>query len=219
MKQPWTSLALTGLLFGGTAVMPVAASSSENPTPKDDGVRKTLSVGKKVPGDITLTDFDGKSTSFDELRGKVVLLHFWSNLCPAERHANPVFKKMEERYAGSKDVVMLGIASNQNELGAKPGKDADYSQYYVALRKKRDEVGYRHTILADHGNVVSTLFGARSTPHCFVIDKEGVIRYSGALDDDPRGRKGEGATNFVMYAAKAILSGEKLPVTETKPYG
>ena len=80
-------------------------------------------------------------------------------------------------------------------------------------------MGYEHTILADHGNVVSNLFGARSTPHCYVIDKEGVIRYAGALDDDPRGKKGENATNYLMEATSAILAGTKLPVTETKPYG
>ena len=114
---------------------------------------------------------------------------------------------------------MLGIASNQNELGTAPGEGDDYASYYKALRSKRDKIGYKHTILADHGNVASNLFQARSTPHCFVIDKEGVIQYAGALDDDPRGRKGDAATNYVVNATTAILKGQELVITETKPYG
>ena len=218
MKLHWISCSLAGLLLAGAAHAAMTRTAPVIDSPPVDEVEK-LKVGSTVPAGITLADFEGKKTSFEDLRGKIVLLHFWSDRCPAEKHANPVFKKMEVHYAKSEDVVMLGIASNQNELGAKPGKDADYSEHYVSLRKQRDKVGLTHTILADHGNVVSDLFQARTTPHCFVIDKEGVIRYSGALDDDPRGKKGEEATNYLVDAATAILAGEKLAVTETKPYG
>jgi len=161
----------------------------------------------------------GKATSFKDLRGKVVLIHFWSDRCPAEKHADPVFKAMEAKYKDSKDVVLLGIASNQNELGAKPGEGDAYEGFYTSLRKKRDEVGYTHTILADHGNVVSDLFGAKSTPHCFVVDRKGVLQYSGALDDDPNGKKGEQATNYLVDAATALLADKKPEVQATKPYG
>ena len=178
-----------------------------------------LKIGSTVPADLELNDFEGHATSFKDLRGKTILIHFWSDRCPAERHADPVFKKLEAKYADSKDVVLLGIASNQNELGPAPTSGDDYSAFYSDLRSKRDKVGYKHTILADHGNVVSNLFQARSTPHCFVVDKAGVLRYSGALDDDPRGRKGEQATNYLIEAVNALQRGEKLAVTETKPYG
>lgn len=208
------------VLAGALALPAVAASLSTEPveTARTDEV-ETLKIGSTVPETLALKDFEGRATSFKDLRGKIVLLHFWSDRCPAERHGDPVFKSMEEKYAKSKDVVLLGIASNQNELGPQPGEGDDYAKFYESLRKKRDKVGYHHTILADHGNVVSNLFQARSTPHCFVIDKKGVLRYSGALDDDPAGRKGEEATNYLVEAAKALLAGEDLPVTETKPYG
>jgi len=186
---------------------------------KKDEKAKTFDVGSTVPETIKLTDFEGKAVSFKDLRNKVVILHFWSDRCPAERHANPVFMEMEKKYAKSKDVVMLGIASNQNELGTKPGEGAKPADFYKDLRKKRDSVGYKHTILADHGNVVSAAFGARTTPHCYVIDKKGVIQYVGALDDDPRGKKGDKATNYLVNAATAILAGKKPEVTSTKPYG
>jgi thiol-disulfide isomerase/thioredoxin len=221
MTTHWIScLVLAGALAApGTATALFPTDVPAPPARGEEDAPKTLKVGSTVPADITLSDFEGKSTSFKTLRDKVVILHFWSDRCPAEVHANPIFKKMEARYADSKDVVMIGIASNQNELGKKPGEGDDLSAFYTSLRKKRDEVGYKHTILADHGNVVSDLFQARTTPHCFVIDEAGVIQYAGALDDDPRGRKGDEATNYLVDAATAILAGEPLAVTETKPYG
>ena len=208
------------LVIAGALAAPALAVTLESSTlvTTNDEV-ETLELGSTVPATIELKDFEGNSTSFKDLRGKIVLLHFWSDRCPAEVHADPIFKKMEEMYAGSEDVVLLGIASNQNELGTQPGDGDDYADHYKALRSKRDKVGYKHTILADHGNVVSTLFKARSTPHCFVIDKEGVLQYSGALDNDPRGSKGDDATNYLVEAAKALLEGEKPAVNSTKPYG
>jgi len=212
------------LLIAGAIAAPALAASLEHSTTQPttfigSDESETLKIGSTVPAAFALKDFEGKSTSFGSLRGKTIILHFWSDRCPAEVHADPIFKKMEEMYADSKEVVMLGIASNQDELGTAPEEGADYSAYYKSLRSKRDKVGYKHTILADHGNVASTLFQARSTPHCYVIDKEGVIQYAGALDDDPRGRKGDKATNYLVEAATALLKGEKPAVTETKPYG
>lgn len=216
MKHVWIPALLASALSTSLAVAATSATPSPETPPAED---KGLEVGSTVPASITLKDFEGKALSFEKLRGKVTVVHFWSDRCPAERHANPIFKKMEEQYAANADVVMIGIASNQNELGPKPGEGDDFSEFYGDLRKKRDEVGYRHTILADHGNVVSDLFQARSTPHCYVLDQKGVIRYAGALDDDPRGSKGDEATNYVANAVSAILAGRELEVTETKPYG
>jgi thiol-disulfide isomerase/thioredoxin len=218
---------LSSLVLFGALVAPAMAYTAvvdgsapvDEPKPIDDDKAKALKVGGVVPERLVLKDFEGNSTSFKDLRGKTVIVHFWSYRCPAERHANPIFKKMEDRFASSKDIVMIGIVSNQNELGPTPAADADYSKHYKELRDKSKDVGYKHTILADHGNKVSDLFGARSTPHCYVIDKKGVIQYSGALDDDPRGQKGDDATNYVVEVTKAVVDGKPTPYKNTKPYG
>lgn len=210
------------LALVGTLAVPALASTSTLTgtlaAPAEDEV-KPLEIGATVPETVRLTDFEGKPTSFKDLRGKIVIVHFWSDRCPAEKHADPVFLAMEKKYADSKDVVLLGIAANQNELVEKPAEGADHSKHYESLRKKRDEVGYKHTILADHGNVVSDLFGAKSTPHCFVIDPKGVLQYAGALDDDLPGQKGDRATNYLVNAATALQEGKKPEVQTTKPYG
>jgi hypothetical protein len=65
---------------------------------------------------------------------------------------------------------------------------------------------------------VGKSFGAKTTPHMFVIDKEGKIAYSGAIDDDPRGSK-ESRTNYVKEAVEALLGGRPVATTTTQPYG
>jgi len=204
--------------YGGAGVDAYLEKATAQLEQRPEGAVK-LEVGSNVPAGVMLRDLDGEAHSFGQLRGKTVIVHFWSDRCPAERHANPIFKSMEERYADDEDVVMIGIASNKNELGDEPGDDADHSELYKNLRDKIAEVGYEHTILADHGNRVADMFQAQTTPHCFVIDPEGVVQYAGALDDDPRGRKGDEATNYVADAVAAIAEGEKPETQSTRPYG
>jgi thiol-disulfide isomerase/thioredoxin len=218
MNTNWIPLVLVSLIATPVAIGFQDDTPIEKPQP-DDKKPKTLKVGSTVPADLMLMSIDGDPVTFKSLRDKVVILHFWSDRCPAERHADPIFKQMDERYADNKDVVLVGIASNQRELGEKPGKSEKYDDFYKGLRKKRKSVGWTHDLLADHGNTVSKLFAAKSTPHCFVIDKKGVIQYSGALDDDPRGKKGKDATNYCDAATASILKGEPIKVSSTKPYG
>lgn len=215
MRSRW----IAWLALGGALALPVLAQPRvQDPPPVEDPKPKKLEVGSTVDETLMLVDLDGKRTTFKQFRDKVVILHFWSDRCPAEKHGDPVTKGLEGYYAG-KDVVIVGIASNQGELGEQPPKDADYSKFYGNLRKKIAEVGFKHAIYADHGNVLSDLFQARSTPHCFVVDQKGVLRYAGALDDDPSEKKGDKATVYVRDAADALLAGEDVKVKTTKPYG
>ena len=218
----WTST----LFLGALAALPIAAQETggggqkkqDEKPPVEAPKQEPLKIGSVVPETLTLNDLEGKPLSFKDLRGKVVIVHFWSHRCPAEKHGDPVFKSLEKYYAG-KDVVMVGIVSNQDELGPEPAKDAKYEDLYANLKKKIKEVGHTHRILADHGNKVSDLFQAKSTPHCFVIDAKGKLAYAGALDDDQKGEKGEGATVYVRDAADALLAGKEVAVKDTKPYG
>lgn len=219
MKLNWIPLLLAGMVATPVAIALQDDAPVEKPKPADEEKPKTLKLGSTVPADLKMMSVDGKEVSFESLRGKVVVIHFWSDRCPAERHADPIFKQMDERYAKSKDVVLLGVASNQRELGEQPGEKDDYKDFYKGLKKKRKSVGWTHDLVVDHGNRVSKLFQARSTPHCYVIDKKGKIQYTGALDDDPRGKKGDKATNYCNDAVAAILEGKAPKVTSTKPYG
>lgn len=200
-----------------------AASLQQKPAeaqPAQEGDdAKPLKIGSTVAETVELRDMDGKKLSFKELRGKVVLIHFWSDRCPAEKHADPVMKSLEGYFAEKKDVVIVGIASNQNEIGEAPKDGEDLSKRYTNYRKKLEEIGFKHRIFIDHGNQISALFQAKSTPHCFVVDAKGVLRYSGALDDDLAGEKGDKAKVYVRDAVDALLAGKAVEVAETKPYG
>jgi len=81
-------------------------------------------------------------------------------------------------------------------------------------------VGYKHTIFADHGNKVSNMFQARSTPHCFVIDKKGILRYHGAIDDNQFANKAaDVVTTYVVNAVKQLVAEETVTPDYVKPYG
>jgi len=114
-------------------------------------------------------------------------------------------------------VVFLGINANQAELGKKPEKSMEDGPY-AGLKKHAEKKGVNFPIVPDHGATLADKFGAKTTPHCFVVDEKGVIQYVGALDDDPRNKK-EKRVNYVAAAIDGLLAGEKLKTQETKPYG
>jgi thiol-disulfide isomerase/thioredoxin len=168
-------------------------------------------IGAVVPKDIVLKDIFGKDVTLGDHRGKVVFIHFWSIVCPYEKLAEPKCIELQKQY-GDK-LVEIAINANQGEL------KADASGSYGNLRDHVQQAGVNFLVAVDPGNKVTDLFGGTNTPHCFIIDKDGTLRYSGALDDDPRGEKGAQATPYVRNAIDAVLAGKAVAAPTTKPYG
>jgi thiol-disulfide isomerase/thioredoxin len=204
MKMSTTLLALAALVAAPLLTAGHALDRTEDNPP--------YTVGSVVPGDISMKDIYGKEHSLQDFRGKIVFIHFWSIVCPYEKIAEPKCIDLQKEF-GEKGVVELAINANQRELNA--GGDIPYAN----LREHVEKAGVNFIVAVDPGNKITDLFGGQSTPHCFVIDKEGVLRYAGALDDDPRGAKGKDATPYVRNAIEALLAGKEVPVTTTKPYG
>jgi peroxiredoxin len=162
-------------------------------------------VGDKAP-DFTLTDQSGTDVTLSSIDGVRVLE--WVNPdCPfVQRHYNAgTMKRLAAAY-GSKGVTWLTINST-NYMDAE------------ANRKFAEANGLTQHILVDQSGKVGHLYGAATTPHMFVIDSSGTIVYAGAIDDDPRGSQGDGATNYVAAALDEVLAGKPVTVAETKPYG
>jgi peroxiredoxin len=184
---------------------------------------KPLDVGAEVPADFALPGLDGKPVRFGDLRGKTVVLHFWSLTCPSEKAAEPKLAALTKAYE-KKDVVVLAINANANEIGAAPKpeqfetKDAS-ERPYASVHAHVEKTKFNHPVLFDHSGEAIKLFQARTTPHCFVIDKQGVLRYSGALDNDPRGNGGDEVKPYVQLAVDAVLAGKDVETQTTKPYG
>jgi peroxiredoxin len=166
----------------------------------------TATVGQPAPG-FTLKDQDGAEVDLAKLRGKIVVLEWTNPDCPfAQRHAEAkTMSTLADRYRG-KGVVWLGV---------------DSTSYLDAARDRtwRSEHKLPYPVLDDHKGTVGTAYGARTTPHMFVIDGTGTVVYEGAIDDDATGDKGRQARNYVAEALDEVTAGQPVKLAETKPYG
>ena len=172
-----------------------------------DDDSKRASVGQPAP-QFSLKGVDGKEYKLADLKGKVVVLEWSNHKCPVcNRHvraktAENVMKKFE-----GKPVVWLGIDSS---------KMCDQNAEKIKNWAAKAEIGY--PILLDAPGIVGRKYGAKTTPHMFVIDQKGILVYMGAMDDDPTGTS-EVKRNYVEEAIRALLAGSSVPTTRTKPYG
>jgi peroxiredoxin len=169
--------------------------------------RAEVRVGETAP-DFSLPDLDGQVRTLSDLRGHVVVLEWINPNCPfSRRHAE---EKTMTSLAESRQVVWLAINSTAESSGdyLTPAQHAAYDE--------KEEIAY--PVLYDTSGDVGHTYGAKTTPHMFVIDEAGEVVYAGAIDDDPYDRKGE-KRNFVAMALDAHARGEKPDPPSTKPYG
>ncbi len=162
-------------------------------------------VGKPAPS-FKLKDEAGKERALEQHQGKVVVLEWINPECPyVVRHTkSQTMKKLAAEYGG-KQVVWLAVDSTAHNT---PEKSAAW--------KKEHALPY--PILQDASGEVGRQYAAKTTPHMYVIDTKGIVRYIGAIDDDPRG-KSEQPVNHVRQALDAVLSGKPVPASTTQPYG
>jgi len=173
-----------------------------------------VEVGATAPC-FTLTDVHGNRHGLSDFKGKTVVLEWTNYDCPFVRkhYGTENMQKLQEKYI-QKQVVWLSICSSA------PGKQGHYSP--EIWREKIKQQGSKATaVLLDADGKVGRLYGAKTTPHMFVIGGDGLLRYRGAIDDnrawDPK--TVEGATNYVAAALDALLKGEAVAVQETQSYG
>ena len=165
-----------------------------------------VKVGDTAP-DFTLPDTSGAEVSLSDFEGRVMVLEWLNPDCPfVQRHYKAgTMKKLASTY-GDKGVVWLTINST-NYMDA------------AANAKFKVSNDLPYPILVDQTGDVGRLYGAVTTPHMFIIDDSGTLVYNGAIDDDPRGSKGEGSMNYVAAALDEVLVGKAVTTAETKPYG
>jgi peroxiredoxin len=183
-------------------VLIVAAAMVAVPGMAGDGV----SVGDTAPA-FTLTDTAGNEVSLGDFEGKIVVLEWLNPDCPfVQRHYKAgTMKDLATKYDGE-GVVWLTINST-NYMDA------------AANAKFKADNGLSYTILVDQSGDVGHLYAAKTTPQMYIIDGNGTLVYIGAIDDDPRGNKGEPAVNHVAVALDEVLAGQAVTTAETKPYG
>jgi peroxiredoxin len=169
---------------------------------------------KKAP-DFTLKDLDGKERSLSDFKGKIVVLEWTNYECPfvKKHYGSGNMQALQKKYTG-KGVVWLSICSSA------PGKQGNLTLEQWRKRSKQAK-SLATAILPDPTGATGKKYGAKTTPHMFVIDAKGDLVYQGAIDDkrswDPKTIKG--ATNYVAQALDATLKGDAVPTNATKSYG
>lgn len=171
-------------------------------------------IGKTAPA-FSLKDSNGKTQSLSDFEGKYVVLE-WTNVdCPFVRkhYESGNMQELQKKYT-DKDVVWLRICSSG------PGNQGYYSGDQINERSKKEKA-HQSAYLADADGTVGRQYGAKTTPHMFVIDKEGILIYAGAIDDKPSTKTGdiEGATNYVAAALDAAMSDKPVETKTSVPYG
>lgn len=152
--------------------------------------------------DFELPDLDGHCHHLSDYAGRIVVLNFWSADCPHVERTDASILAARERWG--EDVCLLCIASNRNE--------SDELLKQAAHRRGLP------VILKDAGHVAADLYGAQVTPEVYVIDREGILRYHGAVDDVRFGRPSP-TQHHLENAVDALLAGRLPQTTETQALG
>ena len=160
-----------------------------------------MEINQPAP-DFELPDLQGNLHKPSDYRGRIVIVNFWSAECPYSVRTDALM--VNWLTAWGSDVVLFSIAMNRNE-----------SAYSV---EEAAEARGLPTVLLDARLHVSDLYGVEVTPHIFVIDAEGILRYRGAVDDV--GFRQREATRFYLKeAVDALLENRQPGLTETPAYG
>jgi peroxiredoxin len=195
---------------GNTPAKHDAKKDEKKEQKKDTGATAAgAKIGHAAPA-FTLTSADGKTVNLSDFKGKIVVLEWFNPECPVVvgHYKAGTFKTLTDKYASNKDVVFLGINSGgKGQQGY--GKDLN--------AKMAKEWNITHPILLDEDGKVGKAYGAKTTPHMFVINKDGNLAYMGAIDDGKPGAPGK--TNYVAAALDSLIKGETVATPETKSYG
>lgn len=172
-----------------------------------ESLAKEPPTGKKAPA-FTLKNYDGNTISLSDYKGKIVVLEWLNYECPFVGYHYEKAKTMTslaDKYK-NKNVVWLAVNSTGHLT---TDKNKAFAEKY--------NVSY--PILDDRSGKVGHAYGAKRTPHMFIIDANGTIVYNGAIDDSPLGRKGKDAINYVDKALIELTGGKEVSIPNTEPYG
>ncbi len=171
-----------------------------------------VNPGDQAP-DFTLTDTEGLTHTLSDYleAGRTVVLEWFNPDCPfiVKHHQNA--RTMNQTYTQYVDQGVVWLAINS---GA-PGKQG------VGLernRRARAQYEMPMSVLLDESGTVGKAYGAKTTPHMFVIKPDGTVVYNGAIDSD-RSPATVGDTIHVADALAAVFAGHAVPTARTQPYG
>lgn len=173
-----------------------------------------VSVGAPAP-DFTLTDSQGKAQTLSQFKGKTVVLEWNNPGCPfVRKHYESGNIPGQQAKATAAGVVWLtinsGAAGKQGNVDG-PGASAFVAQYHASPT----------AYLLDGDGKVGHLYGAKTTPHLFVVDRSGTLRYMGGVDSIASTDKEDlaKATQYVPQVLAELEAGKPVSVPSSQPYG
>jgi len=171
-------------------------------------------VGQPAP-DFTAVDSNGKTIHLSDFKGKEVVLEWTNDQCPYVRkwYGTGAMQKLQKDAAGEGAVWLTVISSG-------PGKEG-----YVTPEQANDDTKMREAapsyVLMDSAGTIGHLYNAMTTPDMYVVDKDGILRYSGGADSlgttDPADI--QKAEPYAREAIDAVAKGQKVSNPVTRPYG
>ena len=173
-----------------------------------------VKVGDPAP-DFTGTDSHGQSHKLSDYRGKFVVLEWHNNGCPytKKHYESGNMQRLQKEWTG-KGVVWFTVISSS------PG-----TQGYVTADEENAYLGKMHAVpsaaILDANGAIGHAYGAKTTPHMFIINPQGQVIYNGAIDDRPTSDVSDinGAKNYVSEALQEAMAGQQVAVASTRPYG
>lgn len=172
-----------------------------------------VAIGERAP-QFQLTDHEGNLRSMEEFLGKVVVLEWTNHKCPfVRKHYDEGHMQHLQKAFTDRDVVWLSIISSA------PGKQGHVKEENLA--KARAAERSHSILLMDPQGRVGRAFGARTTPHMFIVDEEGFVVYQGAIDSIPSFRTEDifKADNYIVQANGEMFADIPVRKARTTPYG
>ncbi len=172
-----------------------------------------VEVGKPAP-DFTAQDINGKTIHLSDYKGKIVVLESYNSDCPYchNQYKTGAMQAMQRDLAAKGVVWLLVNSVNPKNFSHRTPEQAKAEM----AAEKMDVTAW----IDDGSGAVGHLYDMKTTPDMYVINKDGVLVYEGAIDDQPDPfHDPTKAQNYVSAAIDALLADKPVAITETKPYG
>ena len=173
----------------------------------------TATVGQAAP-DFTAADALGKSHKLSDFKGKYVVLEWTNPGCPfVVKHYGGNMQALQAEYI-AKGVVWLSINSTASDAG-------DYLPPAKLMAWRNDKKAASTAMLMDESGKIGQLYNAKTTPHMFIINPQGMLVYAGEIDSVPSARVDDikTATNYIRQGLNEALGGKAISTASTRAYG
>ena len=178
------------------------------------GAQATAVVGQAAPN-FTATDTSGKAVSLADFKGRHVVLEWVNPGCPfVVKHYSSANMQGTQKAATAQGVVWLAVSSTAPDA-------SDYKKPAELARWMQSQKAAATATLMDDDGKVGKAYGARTTPHMYIVDPAGKLVYAGGIDNKPSSNAADipSSVNYVKAALAETLAGKAVTQASTRPYG